>query len=283
MLLADYHVHTGYTKDVRRDVSIEAYLEKAEKLGLAEICFVNHLEFHPVKGLVKGATIFPDQIEEFIGEVERAKANTSLKVKVGLEVTYTRRFEKDIEAILSEHESSFDFFLGSIHYIGSYVVSPIFATELSEEVFAKFDELEAYRRYFDEVAAAVESQLFDVLAHPDLIRKIAVKHYGREISSELYMDMAWRVLDALNEYGIGLEVNSAGYRHSIGDCYPRTEMLKAAKKLGIKVVTIGSDAHALEHLGLKLEKAAEKVILAGYEGFYVFEKHKPRLFKPGIE
>ncbi|RLE63972.1 MAG: hypothetical protein DRJ38_06370 [Thermoprotei archaeon] len=283
MLLADYHVHTGYTVDVKENVSIEAYLRKAEKLGLVEICFVNHLEFHPVKGLVKGATIFPDQIEEFIDEVEKAKANTSLRVKIGLEVTYTQRFEKNLEAILSQHESSFDFFLGSIHYIGNYAVSPAFSTEFSEEIFAKFDEIKIYQKYFDEVIRAVESQLFDVLAHPDLIRKIAVKHYSREIDSEIYLDMIWRVLDALDEYNVGLEVNSAGYRHSIGDCYPRMEMLKAARKKGIKVVTIGSDAHALEHLGLKLEKAVEKLKLVGYEGFYVFEKHKPRLFKLGIE
>jgi len=269
MRLADYHVHTRYTKDVKPDTTLEGYILKAEEMGLKEVCFLNHFEYHPLMGLVKGSTIFPDQIDEFIEEVEKARAFASIKIRIGLEVTYTENYLRDIERTLSEYEGSLDIILGSIHFLKGYNIT---GTMAPSRLFESFSEEQLYQLYFQELAKVAESQLFDVLAHPDVIRKHAVKFYGGELDSILYKSLIIKVLDIIKEYGVGLEVNASGYRHGINDCYPRIEMLELAKKLGVKIVTTGSDAHGINHLAYCLNKAAEKLMKAGYSSYTIFHK-----------
>ena len=63
-----------------------------------------------------------------------------------------------------------DYVLGSIHYIGDAGIDgePALIDEVGVE--------EAWRRYYETLAAAASSGLFDSLAHPDLVRM-----YGPEI------------------------------------------------------------------------------------------------------
>ena len=64
-----------------------------------------------------------------------------------------------------------DYLIGSIHYIGQRAIDD--EPSLVEEVGVE----EAWYRYYETLAAAARSGLFDVLGHPDL-----VKMYGPELN-----------------------------------------------------------------------------------------------------
>jgi histidinol-phosphatase (PHP family) len=130
---------------------------------LEEICFTTHLI---VAGPDVASGIDPDEISEYFEEVERAREEAGVRLKVGLEVDYFPGEERRIEAILEEHP--FDIILGALHIVegcdlgyrhGAY---RFFSTRLLAKA------LKTYFRWFRK---AVESGLFNVMAHPDYFKR----------------------------------------------------------------------------------------------------------------
>ena len=95
-----------------------------------------------------------------------------------------------------------DYVLGSIHYIGDAGIDgePTLIDEVGVE--------EAWRRYYETLAAAASSGLFDSLAHPDLVRM-----YGPEIPWD------WEAVAGSLD-GVCLEVSSAGSTSRTPSCIP---------------------------------------------------------------
>ena len=74
-----------------------------------------------------------------------------------------------------------------------------------------------WRRYFETLAEAARSGLFDILAHPDL-----VKVWGRarplpDRDPRFYYEPA---VEAIGEAGVAVEVSTAGLRKPVGELYP---------------------------------------------------------------
>ena len=73
------------------------------------------------------------------------------------------------------------------------------------------------RRYFTWLGEMARTGLYDILAHPDL-----VKHWGRqrpmpEGDLRRYYELA---MDGIAESGIAIEVSTAGLRKPVGELYP---------------------------------------------------------------
>jgi len=272
-IIYDLHVHTGYTKDVKGNYSIEDYYRSAIKAGIRGICVTNHFEYHPERGLVPGNTIMPEQIDTLIKEFDKARESIGSNIYLGLEVTFSRRYLRDIRKVLEDYEHMFDFIIGSIHYVKSYEITESYPP-LS--FFRKYSEEEVYKMYFREVEEAIESQLFDVIGHPDVIRKHAVKYYGHELEPSMYIKIAERSIEMLKEYNAGIEINTSGFRHGINSFYPRDIYLETCWKYGIKYITYGSDAHDPQHVGYMWRDATEKLKDLGYRVVYYYVGRKPR-------
>ena len=82
-------------------------------------------------------------------------------MKLGLEVDYVPGREDETRELLAPYP--WDYLLGSLHYIGSLGVDdePRLVDAMGVE--------EAWRLYFETLAAAARSGLFDALSHPDLV------------------------------------------------------------------------------------------------------------------
>jgi histidinol-phosphatase (PHP family) len=61
---------------------------------------------------------------------------------------------------------------------------------------------------------------------------------------------------------MSLEVNTSGLRRGLNDFHPSREIINLAVGLGVRLFTVGSDAHRLSELVHGLESAQE--LLAGY-------------------
>ena len=260
----DYHVHTSYTWDAKGNV--EDYCKIAENKGIEEIVFTNH--FIPFLLNIPKGSITKDGIEKNFKEIEEAKKKYNLKIKIGLEIDYNIAYEKIIENILNEYQ--FDFILGSIHFIDGI---DIIGNQAS--IFFKDKSMhEAYERYFLELKKLSESGLIDVLAHPDYIRRSAIKYYGRDFIFGDNKNIIEELLDSMIRNDVGLEVNTSGYRHGLNDSFPKLEFLKFCFKKGLRKITIGSDAHSPEYLASYLDKGIEKIKSVGYNEICIFNKRK---------
>jgi len=86
----------------------------------------------------------------------------------------------------------------------------------------------------------------------------------------------FEAIDSLRSHGVGFEVNSSGYRHGLGDCYPNLGFMRAVREAGVETVTIGSDTHTIEGLGFRLDEAVKRLESAGYSHVCVYEGRRNR-------
>jgi len=263
----DLHVHESHSGDAP-GATVEGYCRAAEEIGIDEIGFATHLI---IKGPDTDYSVAPENIAEYIEEVDTAQASTDVSLRTGLEVDYFPEEAKRLERLLDEY--TFDFILGSLHYIHDHDIGSRLGT-ISFFSGKKIDvALDDYYRVWGE---AVESGLFDVMAHPDYFRKYLHLVYDESPAFEEYGSRIYEAFESLRSYNVGVEVNSSGYRHGIGDCFPSLGFMKAARALGVETVTIGSDCHTVENLGMRLEEAIRRLLDAGYTHVSVFEKRKNR-------
>ena len=136
------------------------------------------------------------------------------------------------------------------------------------------------KQYFQKVVKTVESRLFNIIAHPDVIRKFT----GRFLPSYDFADYqqyARKLIGTLIKNNVGIEVNSSGYNMLIADAYPSEEFLKMyikkARERNVQpIITIGSDAHRIDKLGKGVEKLPRRIEEAGSNGYCTFKERVPK-------
>jgi histidinol-phosphatase (PHP family) len=117
------------------------------------------------------------------------------------------------------------------------------------------------------------SGMFDILAHPDL-----VKYWGRERpwpdkDPRFYYDLA---MEQIAASGIAVEVSTAGLRKPVGEIYPDIAFLEMVVDAG-NPIALSSDAHTPEQLGFEYERALELLDSVGITEIAVFEGRRARL------
>jgi len=263
----DFHVHESHSSDAPL-ATVERYCKVAERRGIDEICFTTHLI---LTGPDAEHGISPAKIPEYLDEIQAAQEETPVLLRSGLEVDWFPEVERQIEAVLEEYP--LDYSLGSLHYvrgidIGSRRQSPNFFLGRSLE--------EALDVYYEEWRKAVESGLFDVMAHPDYFRKYLGLTHEMPVRWERYGATVHDAIDSLRSHDVGIGVNSSGYRHGIRDVYPVRGFLRTAKEAGVEKVAIGSDCHKIQDLGRNTLMAARRLLDEGYDYLCVFEGRRNR-------
>lgn len=143
--------------------------------------------------------------------------------------------------------------LGSVHFIDGWAFDdPAYIDE-----WEKRDVRAVWERYFSEWIRAVKSGLFDVMSHPDLVKKFG---YIPDQTSDLYDEAARVAADA----GVLVEVSTAGWRKPVKEQYPSVAFLERFIDHGVSF-TLGSDAHDPNEVGYRLNDAADLLVSLGVE------------------
>lgn len=258
MIFKDYHVHLengSYTIDW-----IKKFIEEGAKRGIVEIGFSEHAHrFVQARDLYASvgfrgrwtAGEAVENIEEYIDIVEKAK-NLGLPVKLGIEMDYIPEYESEIREFLCNYP--FDYVLGAVHWIGDFGFDN--PELLNEWDFRDIDE--TYLEYFDILLKAIESGMFDCIAHPDVIKVFG--HRAARDMSRMYELVA----DAIKRAGICAEVSTAGLRKIVGEMYPSPHMMEYFEAYNVPVM-INSDAHWPADVGRDFDRAADFVKHYGYD------------------
>ena len=75
--------------------------------------------------------------------------------------------------------------------------------------------------------------------------------------------------------GKGIEVNTSSHRYGLRDTMPSADILKLYRDLGGEILTIGSDSHKPEHLGMYIEETKKFLKDLGFRRFCTYEKMQP--------
>jgi histidinol-phosphatase (PHP family) len=178
-------------------------------------------------------------------------------IRFGCELTYERRHEADIRDHLARH--AYDYTIGSVH-IGP--VSPYGSDRVASFVAA--NSLPAIvAPYFDEVAAAARSGLFDTLGHLDFVKRY-VHPYVSPAAFAAAPELYEPILRCLVESGTTLEVNASGLRQAPAETYPAAPVVELFRWLGGRAVTAGSDAHRADSFAFGLAEGYGVVAGAGF-------------------
>jgi histidinol-phosphatase (PHP family) len=255
---ADYHVHPNYSKDATG--SIEDYCKKALELGLEEICFTTHYDSDPYRKEIdpfmrvegKLVPLTKDFVRRYIEDIREADDKyhpQGLAVKAGLEIDYAPHLEKQLREDLADFD--LDYRLGSVHCLDHIAIT---ASSEAEQYFKSKSGQQMVSEYYQILKQALESELFDVMAHLDIYKKYGLGFYGREILVA-HRGLVEPVLKLMKEREVAVEVNTGVLRKGYQEFSPGKEILKAALDMGVQVSALGSDAHRVEDLGKGIQEA----------------------------
>ena len=276
-LRLDYHVHLEYDEN-QQPLSLDKnrllrYVERAQAAGVSEIGISEHCyrfrEFAPVfQSLIEGPSVlssvrqffagcFVDTLGEYV-EFLLSLQDEGLPLKVGVEVDYVPGEEDLTGRILAGYP--WDFVMGSVHFLGTFPI------DASPTVGWPQRNVEAtYQEYFATWTKACCSGIFDTMAHPDLLKKFG--HRPASPPRTLFTAAA----AAAKAAGVAVEVSSAGLRKPVGEIYPSQELLAAFCEAGVPI-TLGSDAHSVDDVGLGLTEAVQWARQAGYHTLTRFSR-----------
>jgi histidinol-phosphatase (PHP family) len=261
---ADYHLHTPLCRHATGEP--DDYARRATEIGLEEIGFSDHSPMR--RDDFDNWRMRFDQLDEYVEKVRRAQKNfPRLTIRLALEVDFLPGHEDWIRELAARH--SWDYFIGSVHYVSDSwdIDNP---AKLSE--WKKRDAFEVWQIYFERLALAAESKLFEIIGHADLPKKFGIR--PAQDCTPLYK----KFLDAAKKSGCAIELNTAGLRKDCKEIYPSREFLQLAFQQGVPI-TFGSDAHKPEEVGMNFAEAISLARETGYAEFCQFEKRKRRFAK----
>ncbi|EOS62039.1 HisJ family histidinol phosphate phosphatase [Firmicutes bacterium M10-2] len=164
---------------------------------------------------------------------EMKKENFPIEVKFGLEVCYCDKNEQFLKNILSQYP--YDFLVGSVHSIDGFLYDmDAFSKEL---LWEKQDPTTIYKRYYDQIQSAIESDLFTQIGHPDVI-----KMYNYPPGYDL-IETYEILAKCAKDHHVKMEDNTgAHYRYHHQDVGLNKEFRKILENEGVEIIT-ASDAH----------------------------------------
>jgi histidinol-phosphatase (PHP family) len=276
-MLTDYHLHLRPDDEDTpaerffTSENVDRYLTAAAAAGIEELGVSEHvyrfrqaldLWRHPL--WVENARDDLDAYCEFV---------RSTPLKLGIECDFVPGAEARTEELLAARE--FDYVVGSVHFIGE---GDSAVDHTGFDVWAGSDDPdEIWRRYFSALAACARSGLFDILAHPDLVK---VWGRARPLPERELRAFYEPAIEAIAESGVAVELSTAGLRKPVAELYPARGFAELCVEAGANFA-LSSDAHLPEQVGFEYDRAVEFLDSLGVGEICVFEGRHRRLVPLG--
>jgi histidinol-phosphatase (PHP family) len=273
-MLTDYHLHLRpddldcRARDYFTAANAERYREVAEERGIEELGVSEHIHRFSQSLEVWQHPFWGEQaVDDIYAYCEFVREQTDLRL--GLEMDFIPGREDKTANLLERLE--LDYVVGSVHFVGNFAVDhggyDIWQSGRSAD--------EVWRRYFDMLGEAARSGLFDILAHPDLVKMWGGERPRPEGDLRRFYE---RAIEGIGESGIAVEVSTAGLRKPTGEIYPAPAMLEMCLEAGA-AVALSSDAHVPGDVGSGYEAALELLESMGVGELCAFD-HRVRSTQP---
>ena len=260
-IMYDCHLHSDFSTD--SDTPAEQIIGRALSLGLDGICFTEHQDSdgpYPEGDFIIDFDAYFKQLNEL-----REKYRGQIRIGIGMEFGMQPHLTAELD--LLAQELPFDFIIASQHLVnGEDPYYPVFFEGHEER-----DRYEEYFRFMLEDLHSFNPASYDTVGHLDYIVRYGPNR-NAYYSYESYADMLDPILRFLIERGKCLEINTGGLKYGLGEPNPCAGILRRYKELGGELITIGSDAHAPEHLCYDFDIAEQLLKSLGFRYYTVFEQ-----------
>lgn len=263
---ADYHLHTSFSGD--SESPMKDMILQGITLGLDTLCFTEHMDFDFPKGDIDFEVDMTSYYEQFKEYQDYYRFD--IELLFGIELGLQPHLNERLTSFVSQYP--FDFIIGSSHVVhGKDPYYPDF--------FKNRLEKDAYKEYFLSISENLKAfSNFQSYGHLDYI----VRYGPNKNLYYSYLDYKDVIDDALIKlitYGIGLEVNTAGFKYGLGVPNPHPDVIRRYRELGGEIITIGSDAHTPQHLAYDFHLLKDLLTSCGFSYYTEFRQKKPHFKK----
>jgi histidinol-phosphatase (PHP family) len=275
-VLTDYHVHLrpdeaeSSAERYFTSANVDRYREIASERGIEELGVSEHIHRFVQALEVWGHPWYRywarDDVDEYCDFLR------SSALRVGVEADYLPGHEDRLASFLEERR--WDYVVGSVHFLHDDALDFHGEPDWDAwDIWRSGDPEKVWARYFETLGEAARTGMFDILAHPDLVKVWGSRVPSPEGDLRRFYE---RAMDGIAESDVAIEVSTAGLRKPVGEIYPAAAFLEMCLEAG-RPVALSSDAHLPEQLGYEYERAVEWLDGLGVEEIAVFEDRSRRL------
>jgi histidinol-phosphatase (PHP family) len=275
-MLTDYHVHLRPDEDGSTAEryftaeNVDRYREAAEERGIEELGVAEHIH-----RFVQSLDVWThpwyrhwaaDDLDQYCDFVRESG------LRLGIEADFLPGREDRLQNLLEGRD--WDYVVGSIHFLRDEAIDVHGEPDWTAwDIWREADPEKVWARYFDTLGEAAGTGMFDVLAHPDLVKVFA----GRvPVPGGDLRRFYERAMDGIVDARPAVEVSTAGLRKPAREIYPAPAFLEMCLEAGCPVA-LSSDAHRPEDLGYEYERAVELLDGLGVSEIAVFDRRERRL------
>lgn len=260
----DYHIHSDFSDDC--DTPMEDTINQAQRLGLKEICFTEHIDYDypdPSIEFTLDYAGYDKKIAEMQGQYQ-GKISVKKGVEVGIQPHLLQRYDELLK------KETFDFVICSMHTTAG--------KDLHSGGFFRGQSVEkAYQQYYEELLACVHQyKNFDILGHIDLVKRYAQDSSGRD-----FHEIIREIFREIIPDGKGIELNTSGVRYGMKSGMPSADILRLYRELGGEVITVGSDAHKAKDVGYQIKESYTLLQSLGFRYVATFDERNPEFHRLG--
>jgi histidinol-phosphatase (PHP family) len=271
-VLTDYHVHLRPddegtpASEYFTATNADRYREAAAERGIGDLGVSEHVHrFVQALDVWKHPFWREQARDDLDAYCEFVRGQPELKL--GIEADFVPGREDRMAGLLEARE--WDYVVGSVHFLRDAAVDMRGAWD----VWRSADPEKVWARYFETLGEAARTGMFDILAHPDLVKVWGAGAPAPDGDLRRFYDLA---MDGIAESDVAVEVSTAGLRKPVGEIYPAAPFLEMCLDAG-RPVALSSDAHVPEQLGHEYERAVEWLAGVGVTELAVFEGRERRL------
>lgn len=273
----NYHTHTVRSGHSQNNSDAEI-LEAAKKAGFTMLGFSEHI---PNPGLVlpdENNRMLLSEVDEYIASINDLKQkNPEMTILSGFEA----EFDPMRESFLGEMRNKVDYMILGQHFVtrGTTKVSPNNNPNYPIE-------------YANMISKAMDSGIFDIVAHPDVFMKFRdtmESEEAKKLFDENSILASQIICEKARDMGIPIEINFGNTEKNItlsdGNlAYPHPTFWSIAKEIDGLQVLYGVDAHSLsafensrennEKISQITELVSDKIIKGNYNPVIARQSNK---------
>jgi len=264
MIKANYHTHSTWCdgKDSPRTMIQAAVAKGFEALGFSSHAMLPQDDVNWV--------LTPEKALRYAREIRTLAEEFKDKIRIlcGVEADYIAGGATPSHAAYAS--ISPDYIIGSIHFLrapdGTVVEVDHSPQILADGIRDHFggDAVAYVKAYFAAEREMVSRYDFEIVGHPDLVRKFNAKNPYFDERADWYLEELEKTADAIAASGKIVEVNTGAIsRGWTNDAYPSSAFRKLLRDRGVRFI-LSSDAHAADGIDCafeKFENAEEFVVL----------------------
>ena len=270
MKYTDLHVHSTFSSDGHS--TIIEHCERALALGLRGVAFTEHYDAMTSNPwgprAMDGRAFYTEHSATARQAVMEAQERYSGRLDVIYAIELGQPYEDPQRSCEFLDAHDFDFVLGSIHNVED-------GTDYYYVDYDKVDIDRLFDTYYRNHLRLIEFGRIDSIGHLDYPVRVLEKYLPKPATMLAYRDVAVEVARAAAQAGIPLEINTRGLFRWFDRLTPEDWVLKAYREFGGEAVTLGSDGHTADAMGLGLDVAAARAEQFGLRVITGFKNHIP--------